>query len=358
MNVLILGFGEITPGGWTNPQWMASTMASAQYDVTYVNPPAYRLPKPSDFKRLLFRLKPAKDLVNFKVINLYYPFKFLSRLFNPTLKERLNESDIVIVFHPNWLRCVDFRLLNQKKIIYFKTDDYGSFSKEKSYIHFAEKDLVNLANNVCVTSKNLLRGLKHEIYCPNCIPAYLLEGRPIGEIIKEKMDKNRFNVCYVGAIWDDKVDVRMLIDAVKNINKFHFHFAGKVISTEFLNFIRSSDSTNISYHGVLPFDKGFELMAACDVGLMPFVVNKYTDSMFSMKFFEYVAAGTPIMSTNIKMLEYLEDFLNVIEVSDVIDADGLLSAKFLSEYIDGSVHKLHNYTYESRLLNLKRLKVL
>ena len=120
MNVLILGFGEITPGGWTNPQWMASTMASAQYDVTYVNPPAYRLPKPSDFKRLLFRLKPAKDLVNFKVINLYYPFKFLSRLFNPTLKERLNESDIVIVFHPNWLRCVDFRLLNQKKIIYFE----------------------------------------------------------------------------------------------------------------------------------------------------------------------------------------------------------------------------------------------
>ena len=77
-----------------------------------------------------------------------------------------------------------------------------------------------------------------------------------------------------------------------------------------------------------------------------------------MKFFEYVAAGTPIMSTEIKMLEYLNDFLDVIEVSDVIDAKGLLSAKALSIYIEGLLPKLHNYTYESRLTKLKRLKIL
>lgn len=358
MNVVILGFGEISPGGWTNPQWMASTLASAQYEVTYLNPPAYRSPKLSDLKRFLYRLKSVKDIYNFKVINLYYPFKFLSRLFNSTLIECLNKADIVIVFHPNWLRCISLRLLHSKKIIYFKTDDYGSFSKEKSYIHRAEIDLVGLASNVCVTSRNLLRGLKHEVYCPNCIPAYLLESRTICEETIGKMHKDRINVCYVGSIWDDKVNVSMLIDAVKRNNEFHFHFAGKILSTQFLNFLRSSDSTNISYHGVLAFDKGFELMAACDVGLMPFLVNKYTDSMFSMKFFEYVAAGTPIMSTEIKMLEYLNDFLDVIEVSDVIDAKGLLSAKALSIYIEGLLPKLHNYTYESRLTKLKRLKIL
>lgn len=358
MNVVILGFGEMSPGGWTNPQWMASTMASAQYDVTYVNPPAYRLPKLSDFKRLLYRLKPVKDLYNFKVINLYYPFKFLSGLFNSSLKECINDCDLVFVFHPNWLRCTYLEWLCPKKVIYFKTDDYGSLSKENSFIHRAEDQMVDLARNVCVTSKNLLRGLRHEIYCPNCIPAYLLEPRPVSEITIGKMDKERVNVCYVGAIWDNKVDVRKLVNAVKTSNDFHFHFAGKVFSTEFRAFVRTSGCKNISYHGVLPFDQGFELMVACDVGLMPFVVNKYTDSMFSMKFFEYIAAGTPILSTEIKMLEYLDDFLDCIEVSDVIDSERLLSAKSLSENIESSLHALGKCTYESRLSELKRLEIL
>jgi hypothetical protein len=358
MNVVILGFGELSPGGWTNPQWMASTMASAKYNVTYFNPPAYRFPQISDFKRLLYRFKPAKALYTFKVINLYYPFKFLSGLFNSSLKKCLRDSDIVIVFHPNWLRCIHHRWLCQKRVIYFKTDDYGSLSKENSYIHRAEELMVDIASYVCVTSKNLLRGLKHEIYCPNCIPAYLLEPRSVSETVTANMHKDKMNVCYVGAIWDDKVDVRMLMDAIERSSKFHFHFAGKIFSTEFLSFIRSSQCSNISYHGVLPFDQGFELMAACDVGLMPFLLNKYTDSMFSMKFFEYVAAGTPVLMTEIKMLEYLDDFIDVIEVSDVIDDEQLLSAKSLSENIESSWPSLTDYTYESRISKLKRLKIL
>ena len=38
---LILGFGE-TNSSWTNPQWMAHTLASNGYKVAYLNPPAYR----------------------------------------------------------------------------------------------------------------------------------------------------------------------------------------------------------------------------------------------------------------------------------------------------------------------------
>lgn len=358
MKVVILGFGEILPGGWTNPQWMASTMASARYDVTYFNPPAYRFPRLSDFTRLLYRLRSVNDSYNFRVINLYYPFKFLSKLFNYSLKKSINDCDLVLVFHPNWLRSTHLKWLRPKKVIYFKTDDYGSLSKRNSFTHCAEDQLVDLANNVCVTSKNLLRGLKHEIYCPNCIPAYLLEPRSISETPTVKIDKNSLNVCYVGSIWNDKVDVIKLIEAVKSNDKFHFHFAGKIISTEFRTFVRLSQSKNMSYHGVLPFDQGFELMAACDVALMPFVVNKYTESMFSMKFFEYLAAGTPILSTKIKMLEYISDFLDCVEVSDVFDEERLLSAKSLNKNVESSIHILNKYTYESRLSELKRLKIL
>ena len=56
MKIVLLGFGELTEGGWTNPQWMAKTLASKKYHVDYFSPPAYRMLKFQDLKRIFYRL--------------------------------------------------------------------------------------------------------------------------------------------------------------------------------------------------------------------------------------------------------------------------------------------------------------
>ena len=43
--------------------------------------------------------------------------------------------------------------------------------------------------------------------------------------------------------------------------------------------------------------------AHIDVGWLPLLMNQYTKSMFPMKFFEYLAAGLPVVSTAIDSLK-------------------------------------------------------
>ena len=46
-----------------------------------------------------------------------------------------------------------------------------------------------------------------------------------------------------------------------------------------------------------------------DIAWLPIVQNKYTDSMFPMKFFEYLASGLPVVSTNISSLKDYKDYV-------------------------------------------------
>ena len=52
-------------------------------------------------------------------------------------------------------------------------------------------------------------------------------------------------------------------------------------------------------------------MAGLDVGLLPQLINEYTQSMFPMKFFEYLAAGLPVVSTALPALREFSSIHNV-----------------------------------------------
>jgi glycosyltransferase involved in cell wall biosynthesis len=59
-------------------------------------------------------------------------------------------------------------------------------------------------------------------------------------------------------------------------------------------------------YAVLPdYLRGF------DLALLPCPINDYTRSMFPMKFFEYLAAGVPVVSTN---LPALQDYGNLAKI--------------------------------------------
>ena len=50
-------------------------------------------------------------------------------------------------------------------------------------------------------------------------------------------------------------------------------------------------------------------MHSSDIGILPCVLNSYTRAMFPMKFFEYLAAGLPVVSTRLPALEEFSDYV-------------------------------------------------
>ena len=88
-----------------------------------------------------------------------------------------------------------------------------------------------------------------------------------------------------------------------------------------------------SYEQLPSYLKGF------DVGLLPNLINQYTKAMFPMKFFEYLASGTPVVGVELPALQDFDQlawfepthkrFLQAIEktlAGDVPDLDARLDA--------------------------------
>ena len=62
-------------------------------------------------------------------------------------------------------------------------------------------------------------------------------------------------------------------------------------------------------------------MAGLDVALLPQLLNDYTRGMFPMKFFEYLAAGLPIVSTPLDAIrDYRLHYRVAADVTAFLDA--------------------------------------
>jgi glycosyltransferase involved in cell wall biosynthesis len=62
------------------------------------------------------------------------------------------------------------------------------------------------------------------------------------------------------------------------------------------------------------------VLAAADIGLIPYAINDLTRSVFPMKVYEYLAAGLPVVSTPLPALD------GVADVDVVADADAAVAA--------------------------------
>lgn len=79
---------------------------------------------------------------------------------------------------------------------------------------------------------------------------------------------------------------------------------------------------NVVWTGLVPYEKLPRVVAAFDVGLIPYVENEYTRNVFPLKLFEYLAAGKPVVATGLPELAGYEP--------DVVVAHGL-------EEVEGAV---------------------
>ena len=121
-------------------------------------------------------------------------------------------------------------------------------------------------------------------------------------------------IGFIGSISEYKLNYKLIYDVAKSLKEINFVFIGP--TDDSLNHSNLNRLKNLKNVYLLGFRKYKDLPSYCaffDVAWLPLIHNNYTKSMFPMKFFEYLAAGLPVVSTN---LESLREFRNFVAMSD------------------------------------------
>jgi len=215
--------------------------------------------------------------------------------------------------------------LGEKLLVYDCVDEhseYKGFNPEA--VRAMERELLGRADIVFVTAQGLYRDKKpfcREIHLsPNAadVDHFILADSPLTPVAPELVDLTGPVLGFIGAI-KEWVDLDLLQQVAQRRPDWTLVMVGPVGAG--LDVTSLERLPNVTFLGrrdrqVLPqYLKGF------DVCLNPFRLNRLTETVSPLKFYEYLASGKPIAS--VPMPE-IQDFADVVEFGEGLD--GFLAA--------------------------------
>lgn len=328
-DILILSTADWDCPIQTNKQYIAKELSELGYRVLYVESLGIRKVKikKSDFLRIIKRslrmlipfLNPQKNIyilspmmipgatnkfsfyLNKKLLNLKLNLAFIFLNF---------KRDLLWTFNP--LTNLYIKLNKFKSTIYHAVDSIEHQpDMPKDLIIRNEKYLATKVNNIFVTSPNLLKKLstynKAISYFGNvCDFNHFAKSLSITSefIPKDIVNIKKPIVGFIGSISEYKLDFDLINKVAKENKNISFVFIGPTDDTKDKSKIKEIEKRdNIYLLGYKKYESLPNYCAHIDVGWLPLLMNQYTKSMFPMKFFEYLAAGLPVVSTAIDSLK-------------------------------------------------------
>jgi len=320
---------------WTNKQHTACSLAKAGHRVFYIESLGLRRPNAGhgrDWKRLFKRLLRAFSLPKKVRDNLWVWSPLVIPAASGKLSQNINKVilSLTLGFY-RYLYCFRSAILwtyNPLSLLYLNSNHFSALiyhcvdeisaqpGMNKKLIQTQERKLCSLADHVFVTSSSLYssrsRWSKHITYLPNVVDSdHFSKERSVSSSLPfdfESIPEPR--LIFVGALSSYKVDFNLIQKLALICPDWSIVLIGLVgegdpnTSINLLTNIK-----NIYLLGPRSYKELPKLMHFCDVGLLPCVLNQYTRAMFPMKFFEYLAAGLPVVSTRLPSLEEFADYM-------------------------------------------------
>ena len=361
---------------WTNKQHTAKSFAELGHKVLYIESVGLRSPKLSskkDIFRIINRLKSGIKTLLFgavrKEANIWvlapllipaahkYPLiKRLNRWMLRWLIERhchLNSFDNTVIwtYHPYILDTIE--TLTYQQLVYHCVDDLSSIPGiDKDYFLQQENQLLALADKVYVTTESLEKRCKeyqeNTEYLSNVVDfehfSRALSPQPLPEDIKCISGPR---IIYHGVLSDFKIDFSLLLQVTTANPDFSFVLLGderEGQQSETLE--RLKEQPNVYALGYKKYSDLPQYLAHMDVAILPSLINQYTNFMFPMKYYEYLAAGIPVVSTALKFTESVSHGLYIAHSSDEFSKfikqasnDGRLSLSQAKEFVGENTWK-------------------
>ena len=336
LNIVMLSTAEWDNPFWTNKQHTACSLADAGHRVFYIESLGLRSPDANhgrDWRRLFKRLLRAFLLPKRVRKNVWVWSPLVIPAASRKLLQKINKSlfstvlalyrflysfrsAVLWTYNPLTLLYTKPYLFDA--LIYHCVDEISAQpGMNKKLIQFQEEKLCSLADHVFVTSSSLYSSrsqwTKHITYLPNVVdPDHFSRDRSVSASVPVEFESiPEPRLLFVGALSAYKVNFELIRKLALKCPNWSIVLVGLVGEGDpGTSISQLLDIKNIYLLGPKPYKELPRLMHFSDVGLLPCMLNQYTRAMFPMKFFEYLAAGLPVVSTNLPSLKEFADYVS------------------------------------------------
>lgn len=211
-----------------------------------------------------------------------------------------------------WLMQMSFADLLPHKTLWYDVLDRPDFlSLSDSHSMQRHNKILKEADIVTYSAHALKENLQNTIatYLPNGVDVkdFSKSESKMPEELSDLRYKSNVILGYYGAI-EEWFDLELIQNLASRNPQWEIVLIGKSSLEDLSNQI--SKHPNIHYLGPKSYHELFHYSKQFDVGLIPFKVSDLTNAVSPVKFFEYQAAGLPVVSTSIaEMRQYENEYV-------------------------------------------------
>jgi len=127
-------------------------------------------------------------------------------------------------------------------------------------------------------------------------------------------------IGYFGVIDRYKVDLELLAYLADHLPEASIVCIGPIGHADSTRTNEIPRRPNLHYLQPVPQIQLPPYVAAFDVAIIPYTLNDYTEGIFPLKLYEYLAAGKPVVATNLPALQDLQDVVMLAPTYDAFVA--------------------------------------
>lgn len=323
---------------WTNKQHVAVSLARLGHRVLYIESLGLRAVRaqPSDRLRILRRLRRGLRLPRRVEERIWVWSPLVLPAARGALATTLNRwlftGGLALVrawlrLFPDWLWTYNPRTLAYlnpqayREVIYHCVDDIQAQpGMDAADLERWEEALCRRASVVFVTSPALEDSRRvfnpQTHFFPNVADhAHFAKALdPATDVPAELAAIPRPRIGFVGAISAYKLDFDVFEQLAEKHPEWSLVLIGPVGEGDPDTDVSAlRRCPNVHFLGARPYRELPAWLAGLDAAILPLRRNAYTDAMFPMKFFEYLAAGRPVVATAIRSLQPYAQQVELVE---------------------------------------------
>jgi glycosyltransferase involved in cell wall biosynthesis len=328
-DIVCVGFADWDTELWTNQHHLMSRLAR-ENRVLFIESLGLRRPQLAgrDLSRMARRLRrglaPARAVDGLHVLSPlvvplhgYAPVRALNRRLLPALVARSTRAlgmhnPILWAYVPQAEVLLD--ALAPSLVVYHCVDDIAAQEGiDAASFRDAEQRFASRADLVLASAPGLAERMRtiarNVLYAPNVADTALF-GRALerGSVDPAVAALPSPRVVFTGAIVSTKLDFKLLAELARMRPEVSFALVGPVGPGDprvDVSVLRAEP--NVHLLGAREYAELPDVLRGANVGLVPYARNPLTDSIFPMKVYEYLAAGLPVLATELPSLTGVED---------------------------------------------------